>query len=68
MKQTLIVFVQDEPGVLNRVSSHIRRKNFNIESNVIFAVSKNKTDTVLNAFKKDHTIKIKKLKKQNEIT
>ena len=32
MKQTLIVFVQDEPGVLNRVSSHIRRKNFNIES------------------------------------
>jgi acetolactate synthase-1/3 small subunit len=32
MKQTLIIFVQDEPGVLNRVSSHIRRKNFNIES------------------------------------
>ena len=32
MKQTLIVFVQDEPGVLNRVSSYIRRKNFNIES------------------------------------
>ena len=26
MKQTLIVFVQDEPGVLNRVSSYIRRK------------------------------------------
>tara|TARA_B110000438_G_C15819380_1_gene653601 strand:- start:1717 stop:2268 length:552 start_codon:yes stop_codon:yes gene_type:complete len=32
MKQTLIVFVQDEPGVLNRISSHIRRRNFNIES------------------------------------
>jgi len=32
MEQTLIVFVQDEPGVLNRVSSYIRRKNFNIES------------------------------------
>ena len=32
MKQTLIVFVQDEPGVLNRISSHIRRWNFNIES------------------------------------
>jgi len=32
MKQTLIIFVQDEPGVLNRVSSYIRRKNFNIES------------------------------------
>ncbi len=32
MKQTLIVFVQDEPGVLNRISSHIRRRNYNIES------------------------------------
>ena len=32
MKQTLIVYVQDEPGVLNRVSSMIRRRNFNIES------------------------------------
>ncbi|MBT3180081.1 MAG: acetolactate synthase small subunit [Candidatus Marinimicrobia bacterium] len=32
MKQTLIVFVQDEPGVLNRISSHIRKRNFNIES------------------------------------
>ncbi len=32
MKQTLIVFVQDEPGVLNRIASHIRRRNFNIES------------------------------------
>ena len=32
MKQTLIVFVQDEPGVLNRVASMIRRRNFNIVS------------------------------------
>ncbi len=32
MKQTLIVFVQDEPGVLSRISSHIRKRNFNIES------------------------------------
>ena len=32
MKQTLIVFVQDEPGVLNRVSSMIRKRNFNIDS------------------------------------
>lgn len=28
----MIVFVQDEPGVLNRISSHIRKSNFNIES------------------------------------
>ena len=32
MRQTLIVFVQDEPGVLNRVSSMIRKRNFNIIS------------------------------------
>ncbi len=32
MKQTLILFMQDEPGVLNRISSLIRRRNFNIES------------------------------------
>lgn len=32
MKQTLIVFVRDEPGVLNRVSSLIRKRNFNIDS------------------------------------
>ena len=32
MKQTLIIFVQDEPGVLNRVASMIRRRNFNIVS------------------------------------
>ena len=32
MRQTLIVFVQDEPGVLNRVSSMIRKRNFNIVS------------------------------------
>ena len=54
--------------IIKQFKLDIKYKNFNIESNVIFAVSKNKTDTVLNAFKKDHTIKIKKLKKQNEIT
>ena len=54
--------------IIKQFKLDIKYKNFNIESNVIFAVSKNKTDKVLNAFKKDHTIKIKKLKKQNEIT
>ena len=32
MKQTLILFMQDEPGVLNRISNLVRRRNFNIES------------------------------------
>ncbi|MEM7031842.1 MAG: acetolactate synthase small subunit [Chloroflexota bacterium] len=32
MKQTLVVLVEDKPGVLNRVSSLFRRRNFNIES------------------------------------
>jgi len=32
MKQTLILFMQDEPGVLNRIASLVRRRNFNIES------------------------------------
>lgn len=32
MKQTLIALVEDKPGVLNRVSSMFRRRNFNIES------------------------------------
>ena len=32
MKQTLILFMEDEPGVLNRISSLVRRRNFNIES------------------------------------
>jgi acetolactate synthase-1/3 small subunit len=32
MKQTLNVLVEDKPGVLNRVSSLFRRRNFNIES------------------------------------
>ena len=32
MKQILIVYVQDEPGVLNRVSSMIRKRNYNIDS------------------------------------
>ena len=32
MKQTLIVYAQNEPGVLNRVSSMIRKRNYNIDS------------------------------------
>jgi acetolactate synthase-1/3 small subunit len=32
MKQTLIAKVEDKPGVLNRVASLFRRRNFNIES------------------------------------
>ncbi|MFO8009223.1 MAG: acetolactate synthase small subunit [Dehalococcoidia bacterium] len=32
MKHTLVMLVQDKPGVLNRVTSMIRRRNFNIES------------------------------------
>ena len=32
MKHTLILFMQDEPGVLNRISSLVRRRNFNIDS------------------------------------
>jgi len=32
MKQTLIAMVEDKPGVLNRVASLFRRRNFNIES------------------------------------
>ena len=32
MKQTLIALVEDKPGVLNRVSSLFRRRNYNIES------------------------------------
>ena len=32
MRQTLILFMQDEPGVLNRISSLVRRRNFNIDS------------------------------------
>ncbi|MFH1087089.1 MAG: acetolactate synthase small subunit [Chloroflexota bacterium] len=31
-KHTLIALVQDKPGVLNRISSLFRRRNFNIES------------------------------------
>jgi len=32
MKQTLITLVEDKPGVLNRIASLFRRRNFNIES------------------------------------
>ena len=32
MKQTLIALVEDKPGVLNRMASLFRRRNFNIES------------------------------------
>ena len=32
MKQTLVALVEDKPGVLNRVASLFRRRNYNIES------------------------------------
>lgn len=32
MLHTLVVYVEDRPGVLNRVSSLFRRRNFNIDS------------------------------------
>ena len=32
MQHTLIALVEDKPGVLNRVASLFRRRNFNIES------------------------------------
>jgi acetolactate synthase-1/3 small subunit len=32
MRQTLIALMQDKPGVLDRVASLFRRRNFNIES------------------------------------
>jgi acetolactate synthase-1/3 small subunit len=35
MKQVLIALVEDKPGVLNRVASLFRRRNFNIESLVV---------------------------------
>ena len=35
MKQTLITLVENKPGVLNRISSLFRRRNFNIESLVV---------------------------------
>lgn len=31
-KRTFVVYVEDKPGVLNRVSSLFRRRNFNIDS------------------------------------
>ena len=35
MKQTLVALVDDKPGILNRISSMFRRRNFNIESLVV---------------------------------
>ncbi len=32
MKQTLITLVEDKPGVLNRIATLFRRRNFNIVS------------------------------------
>lgn len=32
MEHTFVVYVEDKPGVLNRVASLFRRRNFNIES------------------------------------
>ena len=32
MRQTLIAIVENKPGVLNRVASLFRRRNFNIDS------------------------------------
>jgi len=32
MRHTFVVYVEDKPGVLNRVASLFRRRNFNIES------------------------------------
>jgi len=40
IKRTLITLVEDKPGVLNRVASLIRRRDFNIES---IAVGKSET-------------------------
>jgi acetolactate synthase-1/3 small subunit len=35
MKQTLITLVEDKPGVLNRIASLFRRRNYNIDSLVV---------------------------------
>ena len=35
MKQVLVALVEDKPGVLNRIASLFRRRNFNIESLVV---------------------------------
>ena len=32
MRKTLIAFMEDRPGVLNRVGSVIRRRNYNVVS------------------------------------
>ena len=41
MQHTLVVLVEDKPGVLNRVASLFRRRVFNIES-----LSVGRTDSV----------------------
>lgn len=35
MKHTMVAWMEDKPGVLNRVASLFRRRNFNIESLVV---------------------------------
>ena len=37
MKHTLVALVENKPGVLNRVASLFRRRNFNIDSLTVAA-------------------------------
>ena len=39
-EHTIVAFVEDEPGVLNRVVSLLRRRNFNIKSLVVGATER----------------------------
>lgn len=41
MQHTFVVYVEDKPGVLNRVASLFRRRNFNIESLTVGHTDKN---------------------------